>query len=154
MAALFSLAQDAMRTLTGRINQNNRDAVRIATPMATIGIRGSDILTAHVVTTNTTTNAVISGTLPVNTVIDMVTVTVGQATATVALTQTQLIAFQAAIAAGGPFGGLAELNMVAVSAAAGAATSAASATGAAAGGLGAAGAAAAAASLGGSDSNT
>lgn len=104
MAALFSLAQGAMRTLTGRINQNNRDAVRIATPMATIGIRGSDILTAHVVTTNTTTNAVISGTLPVNTVIDMVTVTVGQATATVALTQTQLIAFQAAIAAGGPFG--------------------------------------------------
>lgn len=143
MAAFFGLAQGAMRTLTGRINQNNREAVRIATPVATMGIRGSDAITIHVAITNTTTNVVTQGVMTVTPAAGggaTVTVTVGQATASVGLTQAQFVSLQAALNGAGALPGL---NLTAIANATVAVTGA---QGAAAGGIGgAAGAAAAAA---------
>lgn len=38
----LSLARGGFRTLTGRVAQNNRDAYRVTTPFAVIGVRGTD----------------------------------------------------------------------------------------------------------------
>jgi hypothetical protein len=147
MAALFGLAQGAMRTLTGRINQGNREAVRVVTPAATVGIRGSDVLTAHVVATSTTTQGVIQGAVNVNTATGVVSVGPGQAAVTAALGPTQLVPLQSVMSAFGTLPSL-QLGAIAGSAAAGAQAAATGGLGAAAGAAAAAAAAAIAVSAG------
>jgi len=44
ISALFSMLKGGLRAVTGLISSRNREAFRVATPMATIGIRGTEFL--------------------------------------------------------------------------------------------------------------
>jgi hypothetical protein len=110
MKAFFGLTSGAMRALTGLIGQRNRDSVRVATPNATIGIRGTDFMVAFAA--NTTTTGVVQGTIAVNAAAGTVTVTVGGASITVGATATQLAALTSIPA--GTFGSLTTLQLSAI----------------------------------------
>lgn len=43
----FRLVEGGLRAITGVVGRNNRPAYRVATPVATIGIRGSEFLAEH-----------------------------------------------------------------------------------------------------------
>jgi hypothetical protein len=43
----FRLVEGGLRAITGIVGRNNRPAYRVATPVATIGIRGSEFLAEH-----------------------------------------------------------------------------------------------------------
>lgn len=43
----FRLVEGGLRVITGIVGRNNRPAYRVATPVATIGIRGSEFLAEH-----------------------------------------------------------------------------------------------------------
>lgn len=43
----FRLVEGGLRAITGLVGRNNRPAYRVATPVATIGIRGSEFLAEH-----------------------------------------------------------------------------------------------------------
>jgi hypothetical protein len=60
---VFSILKGGMRFVTGLIGQRNRNAFRLATPQATIGIRGTDFFA--VLTNNGLYNQVLSGSISV-----------------------------------------------------------------------------------------
>lgn len=152
MKAFFALTSGAMRALTGLIGQKNRDNIRVATPNMTIGIRGTDFMVAFNAATQTTSTGVTQGTIVVNNAAGTFTVTVGNATVTVAAGPIQLANLQTLISTG-TFGNLSLANLAAIASAAGSAPLAAAGglTGATAAAAAAAAAAIAAGLGGGSD---
>ena len=44
ISALFSMLKGGLRAVTGLISSRNREAFKVATPLATIGIRGTDFM--------------------------------------------------------------------------------------------------------------
>lgn len=149
MRALLNLSSGIMRVVTGLINQRNPESVRIATPVATAGIRGSITLVAHFPVAGSSFGA-IQGTVTVSSATGTVTVTVGNAVTTITgLSAGQLTTLANAIASG-TFG----TTLTTLTAAAGAAGATSAATGGIGGATAAAAAAAAAAvaaSVGGQD---
>jgi hypothetical protein len=72
---LFNLARGGLRMITGLISSKNRDALKVATPTATIGIRGTEFLAELV---NPLIVQVVSGVLSVTNAAGVVTVAAGQ----------------------------------------------------------------------------
>lgn len=58
---VFSMLKGGMRFITGLIGQRNKEAFRLSTPNATIGIRGTDFMAAMV--NNSMYNQVVSGSI-------------------------------------------------------------------------------------------
>lgn len=73
---LFAMFKGGMRFITGEIGQRNKGAFRLATPHATIGIRGTDFLVA--MANNATYSQVISGSITATNSAGMAVITAGQ----------------------------------------------------------------------------
>lgn len=160
MSALFSILRGGLRALTGALSSRNRESFKLATPVATIGIRGTDFMVQMV---NPGYLAVTQG---------LVSVTNGAGTATFGAGSTAVVpsfttlATSIAAVPAGTFGTLPQMTLppavpgpVPVPGAAAAGTSAAGAaaggiTGGVAVGIGAAAIAVGAAAGGGSKNTT
>jgi len=131
---VFSLLKGAMRAVTGLIAQNNSDAFKLHTPVATIGIRGTDFMAA----TGSLYLQVINGTVSATTSAGTTAFAVGQ-TGFVASLSTLPMAIAAAqlpAAVAASFSQLGSMTLAGAGAAAGgAAGSGTAATGAAVGGM-------------------
>lgn len=73
---IFSMFKGGMRFITGEIGQRNPKAFRLATPHATIGIRGTDFLV--VMANNATYSQVLSGSISMSNAAGMTILTAGQ----------------------------------------------------------------------------
>lgn len=73
---LFSMFKGGMRFVTGHIGQRNPGAFRLATPSATIGIRGTEFLV--VMANNATYSQVLSGSVSMSNAAGMTILTAGQ----------------------------------------------------------------------------
>jgi len=159
MSALFSMLRGGLRALTGAISGKNREGFKLATPIATIGIRGTEFMAQLV---NPLYVQVAAGSISVTNVAGVASFAAGQSG--IVATSTSLGAAIPAVP-GGTFGALPSIPVppavpgpIPAGASAGGAGGA-GAAGAAAGGVSgaaigaaAAAAAAAAAIAGGSDS--
>ena len=153
--SFFSLLQGGLRAVTGLIGANNKAAFKLATPTATIGIRGTEFL--FVVTPNGTYFQVISGSITITNSAGTVVINAGQ-TALVTSGSSAATVVNPATVPPGTFNGVTSINL---SATGGSAAGAAGAGGTVLGvptgivvGVGIAAGAAAAASSGGSDTTT
>lgn len=79
-SALFNMVRGGLRMITGVVSAKNRDALKVATPIATIGIRGTEFLAELV---NPLLVQVISGSVSLTNAAGVTIVNAGQ-TATVA----------------------------------------------------------------------
>lgn len=77
--AIFSMFQGVMRFVTGLIGQQNKDAFRLSTPNATIGIRGTDFIVA--IRNGQVYIQVISGSVTVTSAAGTLTLTAGETAA-------------------------------------------------------------------------
>lgn len=75
-SVLFSMFKGGMRFITGEIGQRNKGAFRLATPHATIGIRGTDFLVA--MANNATYSQVITGSITATNAAGVAVITAGQ----------------------------------------------------------------------------
>ena len=73
--ALFNMVRGGLKMITGAITTRNRDALKVATPVATIGIRGTEFLAELV---NPLNVVVISGSLSVTNSAGLMAVAAGQ----------------------------------------------------------------------------
>lgn len=73
---IFSMFKGGMRFITGNIGQRNPSAFRLATPNATIGIRGTEFLV--VMANNATYSQVLSGSISMTNAAGMTILTAGQ----------------------------------------------------------------------------
>lgn len=73
---VFSMFKGGMRFITGQIGQSNPKAFRLATPHATVGIRGTDFMV--VMANNATYSQVLSGAITVTNAAGMVVTRAGQ----------------------------------------------------------------------------
>lgn len=141
----FSMLRGGMRFVTGLIGQQNKDAFRLATPNATIGIRGTDFMVAMV--NNSMYSQVVSGSIGISNVAGTAVFTAGQTAVAASATALPTAVSAAAIPAGtfGQLGAIPVPSPVASPASAGGASAGSGASaGAAAGGAAQGGAAAAA----------
>lgn len=104
-SALFSMLRGALRVLTGAISSKNRDSFKLATPVATIGIRGTEFLVQFRSPLITQT---ITGTTSVTNVAGTTLVGAGQAVSVATATST---AVSLAALPPGTFGNLPGLTM-------------------------------------------
>lgn len=160
MTAAFSMLRGGLRAITGAISSRNRDGFKVATPNATIGIRGTEFLAQMV---NPLFVQVVSGSISVGNAAGIATFAAGQAAS---VTSATTLATSIPAVPAGTFGTLPSVPVppavpgpVPVPAAAGAGSTAAGAaaggvTGGVAVGAAAAAAAAAAAITAGSDNPT
>jgi hypothetical protein len=74
--AIFNLVRGGLRMITGLVTSRNRDALKVATPLATIGIRGTEFMAELV---NPLYLQVISGTITATNAAGTVAFTAGQA---------------------------------------------------------------------------
>ncbi len=154
--SFFSLLQGGLRSITGLIGGSNKAGWKLATPTATMGIRGTDFM---VVVNQGVYLKVDAGAVSATNSAGTAVIGAGQTAAVASGTALGTVVPASAVPAG-TFGELSAINLSAVG------SSAAGSTGAAAGGtvlgvptavvvgVGIAGAAAAAASGGGSDTTT
>src|SRR3954463_10104977 len=153
--SFFSLIQGGLRAITGLIGQNHKEGWKLATPTATMGIRGTDFM------------VVVNQGVFVKVDAGAVSATNSAGTAVFTAGQTASVATGSALGAAVPLyeipaGTFAELSTISVGSAGGAAAGATAAaggatittTGAVLIGIGVAGAAAAAASSGGDSTTT
>lgn len=73
---VFSMFKGGMRFITGQIGQRNKNAFRLVTPSATIGIRGTEFLV--VLSNNITYSQVISGSISMTNAAGVAVVSAGQ----------------------------------------------------------------------------
>jgi hypothetical protein len=73
--AIFNMVRGGMRMITGLITSRNRDALKVATPLVTIGIRGTEFLAEL---TNPLVVQVVSGTVSLTNAAGTITVAAGQ----------------------------------------------------------------------------
>lgn len=149
MSALFSMLRGGLRTITGAVSAQNRDAFRLTTPTATIGIRGTEFLAQLV---NPLFVQVVAGSVSVSNAAGVATFAAGQSVSVASATS---LATSIPAVPAGTFGTLPSIPVppavpAPVPAAVGAGAGGSAAAGAAAGGIsgvavGAAAAAAAAA---------
>lgn len=135
---IFSLLKGAMRAVTGLIAKNNTNAFTLHTPVATIGIRGTDFMAA----TGSLYLQVINGTVSATTSVGTTAFAVGQTgfVASLSALPTAIAAAQLPAAVAASFSQLGSMALTGAGAAAGGATSGGAAggtaaTGAAVGGL-------------------
>lgn len=141
MSALFSMVRGALRVITGNISQRNRDGFKLATPQATIGIRGTAFSVAALAgAANPAYMQVVQGAIAASNTAGTIAFAAGTtgtvASATTLATSIAASALPAAVSAS-----FASLGSVAVAGAGVAGAAGAAGTGTA-GGVGAAGAAA------------
>jgi hypothetical protein len=153
--SFFSILQGGLRAITGLIGNANKPGWRLATPMMTIGIRGTDFMA---VINQTTYLKVDAGAISTTNSAGTAVFTAGQTAAVTSSTALGTVVPASAVPAG-TFGELGAINLGAVGGAATGSTAAAGGTilGVPTGvvvGVGIAGAAAAAASGGGGSSTT
>ena len=75
MTALFSMLRGGLRVVTGAMSQRNREGFKLATPSATIGIRGTEFIVQRI---NPTYLSVINGTASMTNVAGTTVFSAGQ----------------------------------------------------------------------------
>jgi hypothetical protein len=100
--ALFNMVRGGMKMITGAISTRNRDALKVATPIATIGIRGTEFLAELV---NPLNVVVIAGSVSVTNSAGLMAVAAGQGVS---------VPSAAALGAVGPAAAIAPITMPAV----------------------------------------
>ncbi len=94
----FDMLKGGMRFITGLIGQRNRDAFRLATPNATIGIRGTEFMVA--MANNSMYSQVVTGSIGVTNAAGTAVLAAGQTALTVSATALTTAVPAAAVPAG------------------------------------------------------